>query len=825
MLTSISERKRVAWVVGQLSTDVASTRYRCLYPALALQDVGVESRFFSRSKQLLPDLTQFDALVFVKLLDADSLQVAAAAKVLGLKVFVDLCDNVIVSSYATKQDLRPSMRLAAVSAIADCVITASPALADAVRPLLSARVHFIVVPDQIETAQSVREAALMAQEAHAAGLAASAPSRDRISRGLAFMQLLFANPPQATKVLGRKLLFATSAPRHPVARLIQFTRHTLLAPREAHSILVGKLRQDSSPAGVAQPSGAQSAEFVDPPANRKIVLWFGNYGAPHSDFGMLGLLQTAKALEAVAQSVELELVVISNNEAMFNASIKRIGVPTRYIEWSTNAVFEALRHADVCLVPFGRDPFSVTKSANRAVMALHHGVPVVTSRLASMEPLGDAVAFDDWETGLRHFLGPDAEKNRREAVAKARDVLDRLYAPEAIGRAWNEILTGPSRKQRFGYTTDKRVEIGVLLNLSQDLDLLLPVLDALITRQDVFLRVLLAPGLVESSNRVLRALIDREIVPFVLERQAVLMGEDRILRNLDVLLTASETSLNPHKLAHQLTKSARGLGVATYTLQHGLENVGLTFFDGLQGADVTFAAEHVLTWAEPDKLPATLRPETRAKCVAVGRASRIEAVAAPPPPGLAGRRIVSVFENLHWHRYPENYRESFIADLLAFCEARPDLAVLLKPHHAGRYLIKNRSRIEPAPRNLLVADPTDAAWEPYTAPALIPMSFAVLTTPSTVALDAAELDCPAAVAGYGLDLPVYEGLPRLDGLSDWLAFVASIETRPQDALALARAYRDRVRMPGDAVSRIVNLLVGVPVAQSSIIPIERRAIG
>jgi ornithine cyclodeaminase/alanine dehydrogenase-like protein (mu-crystallin family) len=49
----------------------------------------------------------------------------------------------------------------------------------------------------------------------------------------------------------------------------------------------------------------------------------------------------------------------------------------------------------------------------------------------------------------------------------------------------------------------------------------------------------------------------------------------------------------------------------------------------------------------------------------------------------------------------------------------------------------------------------------------------VITTPSTVALDAVQAGKRVAVAAYGLSLPAYEPLPLLNGLQDWRNFAAA----------------------------------------------------
>ncbi|MBX9682303.1 MAG: hypothetical protein K2X41_00805, partial [Hyphomicrobium sp.] len=675
---------KVAWIVADPSVNIASTRYRCFYPALALADCGLENYIFQSADDARKSIAAFSAVIFVKRLDDESLALANEAYAHGVKIYVDLCDNVVVSSYTKQYSVRPTLNLIAVSAIAEAVVTASSALADAVRPLLPRHVRFVEIPDQIENRATFERATALSgtvqktakrrqppagQTAQAALPAETAQPNEKTVQpvlvkkqsGLAALLRLFlsSNDDDARRPSGmwlwRGVRFAKTVVTEPSVAASRFSQLVRRRSQRQSQAPAKKPRAVSkassiiaSPAPAPAPSatnaiaGQANAAFslpARPGPPRKTVLWFGNYGAPHSDFGLLALLPVIPALEAVARDIDIELLIITNNRKLFDTFIAPAAVPTRYIEWSADAVFEAIAHTAVCIFPFGHDAFSVTKSSNRPVFAFEHGVPVVSSRLASLEPLSSAIVFDDWDGGLRRFLGPGADDARAVAVAAAREVIDRLYAPAVIGRAWLDVLQRPARKLRHGYSaaTAQTQRIGILLNLAQDHDILFPIIDRLRLRRDVELRLLLAPKAIASSPRTLRAIIDRGIVPYALDGPAITAGDDRIVRDLTALLTASETSLNPHKIAHALTKSAIARGVRTFTLQHGVENVGLSFFDDVQGSDVVFAADAVLTWSDPAAFPEMLRPETRAKCIAVGRSSSPHPTPMPPPPEFAGR--------------------------------------------------------------------------------------------------------------------------------------------------------------------------------------------
>jgi hypothetical protein len=326
-----------------------------------------------------------------------------------------------------------------------------------------------------------------------------------------------------------------------------------------------------------------------------------------------------------------------------------------------------------------------------------------------------------------------------------------------------------------------------------------PLLEALRARGEARLRVLVSDWLAQGSPRTPTELAARGFAFDIVPREAVRSGETPSLTGVTGVLTGADASVRAHKAGHTLATRARAKGLPTFTLQHGFENIGLTYKDHLHGEDVRFASQTIFIWSTPQALAAWATADTRAAAVPLGNPKAV------PPPAQAVRlnqgywpRTIGVFENLHWHRFSEAYREQLLADLQAAAQAHEDVLFLVKPHHAGRWLSSNRDRIGER-ANLVVLDPTDSAWEPHTAPGLIASLDAVLTTPSTVALDAARAGRPVAVLGYDLELPLYEPLPIIRSLAELEAFLAAHEA---DGLKLNEAFLRRASLPGRADHRI-----------------------
>jgi hypothetical protein len=83
----------------------------------------------------------------------------------------------------------------------------------------------------------------------------------------------------------------------------------------------------------------------------------------------------------------------------------------------------------------------------------------------------------------------------------------------------------------------------------------------------------------------------------------------------------------------------------------------------------------------------------------------------------------------------------------------------------------------------------------------------VITTPSTVALDAALARKPVAVVAYGHDLPAFQPLPLLQSAADWIGFgeqAASADTARKRA-----AFVTRNTKAGSAEQEAVAYLLAV----------------
>ncbi|HEY5411586.1 MAG TPA: hypothetical protein VIJ94_12770, partial [Caulobacteraceae bacterium] len=465
------------------------------------------------------------------------------------------------------------------------------------------------------------------------------------------------------------------------------------------------------------------------------------------------------------------------------------GIRIERAPWTLQTQFAQISRARCAVFPaIARSlPAGLRRRVNKA---LFHGLPVVGPLADGMTSAADVV-LDDWTGGLARLAGGDLEVAAATAQRRFASATDAALA-------WDAILT---EDQRTRQRRKSPVRLLVLADLIQDVDLCAPIIEAAAAQDGVEPRLVLTDWLIKNSPRALAEAQRLGMTPEIVERSAMFEGRAPRLWDVDAVLTPAATNLNPHKFANALIESARAAGLPTFSLQHGLENVGISYVDERHSADVRITSDYVFVWFAPDFAPAS-SSRARARFLYVGTVKGPSAVAAAPMASF-GRPVVAVFENLHWHRYDEDFRRRFVIDLQACAAAFPERLFLLKPHHAGRWAVKATWR--GAPKNLQLVDPQAAAWEAFTAPAIIHGSEKVITTPSTVALDAVLEGQRVAVAGYGLDLPSYEPLPILRSGADWIHFVAQ-EADNHDDRDLQRAFMRRNVLRASAAAEVIETI-------------------
>jgi hypothetical protein len=524
---------------------------------------------------------------------------------------------------------------------------------------------------------------------------------------------------------------------------------------------------------------------------RKVV-WFGNSGTPYGDFGISNLRIAEPGLRAAARLVPFELVVISNDRAKFEAVTRDYPFPCRYVPWSRKATFAEMEHADLCIVPNSRDRFSLGKSANRIVLALNTGTPVVASKVPAAEALAPFVTFDDWKGGVCDaLLDPAKAKARAEA---SRAFIQQHYSPEAVANAWFRRLIRPSPARRLDVARAREPSgrALVFIDAVEELTLLEALANDLASAAGLEVVVGVTTEFAARTPESVM-LIDAMAVEMRLFDRRALFRRREALESFDVVL-ALGGSHDESRAAEALVLAARAKGLVTVELQRSL-------LQTQPGSSWKPASEHVLTWTEPS-----------ADASSAGRrlVARRPRRAIVPLDGLdfGEGRLIAVFENLHGPLYDEPARQAFVGHLSAAAAARPEHRFVVRSHPSGKWLVKQvRAGLE-LPDNVLVLEPNDPAWAKVTAQGLIGLAERSITTPSTILLDAAELRRP--IVATALEVVDCAPLPRLGSVEDWLAWIdGKVAMQPRDLEEFERCVS---RTDAPTVGRRVAEILGrVPV--------------
>jgi hypothetical protein len=263
------------------------------------------------------------------------------------------------------------------------------------------------------------------------------------------------------------------------------------------------------------------------------------------------------------------------------------------------------------------------------------------------------------------------------------------------------------------------------------------------------------------------------------------------IEGFSFVLTAVETSWGPHAPAHQIVREANKLGIPTYTCQHGYENIGLTFDEIQHPIEETHvSSKKIFIWSSKELLHPRIPNETRDKCIETGFLKSLEfdsALKERLPSSFPIR--IGIFENLHWERFTQEYRDNFISNLTDMIFQFPQIYFVLKPHPAGQWLTKNKIQSFVGQKNVLILPNQGISWSLFTTIDWIGNLDAVITTPSTVALDGALIGKPIGiVSDEQLDLAAYQPLQMLKTKQDWIDYIGEVLTNRTRLLKLSDTF-------------------------------------
>lgn len=346
-----------------------------------------------------------------------------------------------------------------------------------------------------------------------------------------------------------------------------------------------------------------------------------------------------------------------------------------------------------------------------------------------------------------------------------------------------------------------KIDILFILGLPQDVGVLLPLITEAHQRQISF-RILI-PQRLQAIYSMIALLPYRDFIE-------IAAGDRNSLRQTlfrlgpKSMISGAESSAKPHRFAHRLTQIAKIFHIRTYTLQHGFENVGINYIDTDYGDRIVIGSDIIFLWNRIEALPSLFAERIGEKCVATGRA--ILDTFAPLPASFQGKQMVSIFENLHWTRYEDSYRTAFGNALLRVATRFPRITFILKPHPSSFWLGQFKLA-QTFPENLHIIDRQIEEGQKLSAKDWLKYSVAAITTPSSIALDAASMGKPVAIAAFGMDLPAYQELPLLNTTEEWEEFITQATTDPKKYQDMSMVFAQKSMLPGNATSAIIDYVM------------------
>jgi glycosyltransferase involved in cell wall biosynthesis len=339
---------------------------------------------------------EVSALIFVKSFSKHDYKLALRAHQHKTPVVLDLCDNIFMHEYVSDQ----VSHFKKMCEIADVVVTTTEDLASLIRQQ-DIKTQVIVIPDQIEQEKNVQGVQKVIREWR----------RRRIN-------LLTSQVYEFAKIYFNK------------ATRLKNYRHAVSVVSRRSNWLLSAVKNKF----LLKPRAAVTGGYAD----KKVVIWFGNHGAPYSSFGYASLCSIQQELENINKKIPIKLVVVSNSKTRFDQLIAGFNIETEYKKWNFLTIFQEIRSADVCVLPIVKDAFSACKSSNRALLVLSLGKPVVTSSTSSMSSLSNFMVLDDFYEGVLSYLS-DNEKVRQD-VGSAQKIIFDTYGADVIKNQWSDVL-------------------------------------------------------------------------------------------------------------------------------------------------------------------------------------------------------------------------------------------------------------------------------------------------------------------------------------------------------------------------------------------------
>jgi len=168
------------------------------------------------------------------------------------------------------------------------------------------------------------------------------------------------------------------------------------------------------------------------------LLWFGNSGEPLVS-GLFDLLTIKNELEHFAQNHPCTLTVISDDRVLFQELESHFHfMKLRFYKWSPNRVINAIRSLDALILPISKNDFALSKSANRSLLALYNGMPVIATETEALQDLSEWISFD-FKKGLQQ-VSSQKENQLKNKLATDQHLLMQNHGPQSMAKHWDQVF-------------------------------------------------------------------------------------------------------------------------------------------------------------------------------------------------------------------------------------------------------------------------------------------------------------------------------------------------------------------------------------------------
>lgn len=382
--------KYLLWKTQVADQKVASTRIRCLLPAIALEQRGYQSIVIDKD-EFIDSFKNVYAIIFVKSFTKQDYEIAREAEKHHVHIILDLCDNIFIGGY-----IRGVAKIFKLMAeLASVIVTTHQGLADLIYAETQ-HCRIIVIPDQLEEFEKVSDI------------------------------------PKWKKIFTKRKYQII---RHPMLSSVRNKFNLLIDHKFYIKVIVSIYRKVKEKFCASLQTRILEQPSLNPKMKR--VIWFGNHGAPYSKMGMPSLIAIRKDLEEVNKQIPIELLVVSNNREKFEKDISVFPFRTIYKKWDSLNIFSYIKSADVTVIPNPKDEFSIYKSPNRAILSLSLGVPVVMTLTENISDLSQCVKLDNFYQGILTYLR--TPRIAKQDLKRADKILKK-YSSSEIANLWEQLI-------------------------------------------------------------------------------------------------------------------------------------------------------------------------------------------------------------------------------------------------------------------------------------------------------------------------------------------------------------------------------------------------